>query len=210
VLFVSHNMSAILRLTDETIVLDRGQLIYQAETTNAVDYYMSAGFLRSGEKIWTPEIARESAYPFAPVALRVLDSRGNVVEVVRSTEDITFEVEYRLKAPIQGLRIGVYLMSMRGEYVFTSFDTDDAQKFEQHRTRESGHYISRCTVPADFLNEGRYALGMNASSYRVKRYFQDEHALTFTVDAIGAPGKQWPEPRMGLVRPRLDWEIQQI
>ena len=57
------------------------------------------------------------------------------------------------------------------------------------------------------LNEGRYALGVNASAYRVKRYFQDEHALTFTVDAVGAPGKQWPEVRLGLVRPRLEWDI---
>lgn len=210
VLFVSHNMSAILRLTDEAIVLDRGKLIYQDKTPDAVDYYMSAGFIRSGERIWDSEEVSSAAHPFVPISLRVRDANRHVVDVIRSTEEITFEVEYSLKAPIQGLRIGVYLMSMRGEYVFTSFDTDDADKFEQYRTREAGRYISRCTVPADYLNEGRYALGVNASSYRVKRYFQDEHALTFTVDAIGAPGKQWPEPRMGLVRPRLDWKIERI
>ena len=75
-------------------------------------------------------------------------------------------------------------------------------------TRPAGRYISRCTIPADFLNEGRFVIGVNASSYRVRRYFQDEKALTFTVDAIGAPGMQWPEPRMGAVRPRLDWQIE--
>jgi lipopolysaccharide transport system ATP-binding protein len=103
--------------------------------------------------------------------------------------------------------VGLYLMSMRGEHVFTSFDTDDPEQYERHGIRETGHYFSRCTIPADTLNEGRYVLGLNASTYRVKRYFQDERALTFTVDAVGAPGKQWPEVRMGLVRPRLDWEI---
>ncbi|MGE5221322.1 MAG: hypothetical protein ACM3PY_02720, partial [Omnitrophica WOR_2 bacterium] len=70
------------------------------------------------------------------------------------------------------------------------------------------HFISRCTIPANFLNEGRYVLGMNASSFRIRRYFQDEHALAFTVDGIGAPGKQWPEPRLGPVRPVLDWKIE--
>ena len=74
--------------------------------------------------------------------------------------------------------------------------------------RPAGHYLSRCTIPADFLNEGRFVIGVNASSYRVRRYFQDEKALTFTVDAIGAPGMQWPEPRMGAIRPRLDWQIE--
>ena len=69
------------------------------------------------------------------------------------------------------------------------------------RSRAAGHYISRCTIPADLLNEGRFVLGVNASSFRVKRYFQDEQALTFTVDAAGAPGMQWPEPRLGPIRP---------
>ena len=63
-------------------------------------------------------------------------------------------------------------------------------------------------MPADFLNEGRYVLGMNASSYRIRRYFQDEQALTFNVDASGAPGMQWMEPRQGPVRPRLEWVIE--
>ena len=41
------------------------------------------------------------------------------------------------------------------------------------------------------------------------RYFQDEQALTFTVDASGAPGTQWSEARLGLIRPRLEWRIEQ-
>jgi lipopolysaccharide transport system ATP-binding protein len=208
VLFVSHNMSAILRLTEETIVLERGRLEMRAPTTQAVDHYMSSGFAETGERVWLADEVPLDAKPFRPQALRVRDVRGTIVDVVRSTESVTVEVEYILDAPIQGLRIGIYLMSMRGEHVFTSFDTDDPEMYGQFSVREPGHYISRCTIPADMLNEGRYALGLNASAFRVKRFFQDENALTFTVDAVGAPGKQWPEPRMGLVRPRLEWEIE--
>ena len=51
---------------------------------------------------------------------------------------------------------------------------------------------------------------MNASTFRLKRYFQDEQALAFTVEATGAPGKQWPEPRVGLLRPALEWKIEKI
>jgi lipopolysaccharide transport system ATP-binding protein len=60
------------------------------------------------------------------------------------------------------------------------------------------------------MNEGRFVLGVNASVYRIRRYFQDDKALTFTVDATGAPGTQWPEKRLGLVRPQLDWNIESI
>jgi lipopolysaccharide transport system ATP-binding protein len=92
--------------------------------------------------------------------------------------------------------------------VLTSFDTDDQQRFERYSTRPAGHYISRCTVPADLLNGGRYTLGVNASTYRVRRYFMDEQALNFNVETSGAPGMQWPEPRPGVLRPRFAWEIE--
>jgi lipopolysaccharide transport system ATP-binding protein len=91
--------------------------------------------------------------------------------------------------------------------VFTSFDTDTPKLYDQYGTREAGTYLSRVVLPADLLNEGRYVVGVNASVFRVKRYFQDESALAFNVDASGAPGTQWPEVRQGSIRPRLDWNI---
>lgn len=208
VLFVSHNMSAILRLTQETIVIEKGRLGLRAPTPEAVDYYLSQGYSQEGQRIWEPDEVPQESAPFCPMALRLRGPNGKVVDTVRSIEPCVIEVEYALDAPVAGLRVGVYLLSTRGEYIFTSFDTDEADRFEMMGTRPAGRYISRCTIPADFLNEGRYVVGMNASSYRVRRYFQDEKALTFTVDAIGAPGTQWPEPRMGAVRPRLDWQIE--
>ncbi len=210
VLFVSHNMSAVLRLTEETLVLDKGQLVYRAPTPQAVDYYMAAGFTGAGERLWTPQDIPTEAAPFVPLAIRLRDKQGRVVDTLRSTEPFTIEVEYRLDKPITGLRVGIYLLTMRGEYVFTSFDLDDLQQFEQLSVRNEGLYISRCTVPANTLNEGRYILSVNASSFRIKRYFWDDHALAFSVDATGAPGKQWPEPRMGPMRPALDWVIERL
>jgi lipopolysaccharide transport system ATP-binding protein len=208
VLFVSHNMSAILRLTQETIVIEKGRLGLRAPTPQAVDYYLSQGYSQEGQRIWEPDEVPADAAPFCPVAVRLKNTQGKVVDTVRSVEACSIEMEYDLQASITGLRIGIYLLSTRGEYIFTSFDTDEADRFEEMGTRPAGRYLSRCTIPADFLNEGRFVIGVNASSYRVRRYFQDEKALTFTVDAIGAPGMQWPEPRMGAVRPRLNWQIE--
>jgi lipopolysaccharide transport system ATP-binding protein len=210
VLFVSHNMSAILRLTQEAIVLDRGQVIMRGPTQEAVDFYMSSGFTNIGERIWVADEVPPSAHPFKPLALRIRDHHDQVVDVVRSVEPLTVEIEYAVEEPIQGLRVGLYLMSMRGEYVFTSFDTDEPEKYDQFGVRPVGHYVSRCQVPADLLNEGRYALGMNASAFRVRRFFQEEQALVFNVDGMGAPGKQWTESRVGLVRPRLKWDIEVV
>lgn len=207
VLFVSHNMSAILRLTEETIVLEKGRLVLQAATQEAVDHYLASGYSQTGQRTWDEDEIPESAKPFCPISLQLCDQKGDTIDTARSTEPMAIRVEYQLEAPITGLRVGVYLMTTRGEYVFTSFDTDHPELYEHFSVRPAGHYVSSCTIPANFLNEGRYVLGINASSFRVKRYFQDEQALTFTVDVSGAPGMQWPENRLGPVRPSLEWSI---
>ncbi len=209
VLFVSHNMSAVLRLTEEAIVLDKGTMVYRAPTQDAVEFYMSSGFAQTSERRWQPDEIPDSAAPFKPLALRVIDPQGISNDTFRSIEPVTVEFEYELSEAIQGLRVGIYLLTIRGDLVFTSFDTDSPKEYDQYATREAGRYISRCQVPADFFNEGQYVLGVNASTFRVKRYFQDEHALTFAVDPMGAPGKQWPEVRLGTIRPRLNWVIEE-
>ena len=63
VLFVSHNMSAILRLTQEAIVLKKGQLIMRGPTQEAVDFYLSSGQAQAGERVWDADevLRRECA-----------------------------------------------------------------------------------------------------------------------------------------------------
>ena len=207
VLFVSHNMSAILRLTEETIVLDKGQIVMRSPTPEAVDFYMTSEMARSGERRWEPGDDYQTNNPFHPLAIRVLDSQGRVADRVLSSEDFSVELEYELQEELTGLRVGMYLATSRGELVFTSFDTDNLETYERLTERRKGHYLSKCRIPRDLLNGGVFVLGVNASSFRIRSYFTDEHALTFTVDPTGAPGTQWAEPRRGSVRPALNWEI---
>lgn len=208
VMFVSHNMSAILRLTKETIVINQGKIVKRAPTSEAVDYYLSQGFAEEGIRHWKEEEIPPNSAPFHPIAMRIHNTGSNSTETIRSVFPIEVEIEYELESPIKGLRVGYYLLNTRGEYIFNSFDTDEPALYEKMAIREAGHYISRCVIPSDLLNGGRYVLGMNASTYRVKRYFQDEQALVFNVDASGAPGMHWVEQRVGPLRPRLDWKIE--
>ena len=210
VIFVSHNMSAILRLTEESLVVEKGRLVMRAPSQQAVDYYLSQGMSQEGQRFWTAEEVNQAAKPFRPIAIRLLNQGGKVVDTARSVDPATLEVEYELDDAIIGLRVGIYLMSTRGEYIFTSFDTDNPGAYDQYATRKSGHYFSRCIIPPDLLNEGRFVVGVNASAFRIKRYFQDEQALTFNVDSAGAPGMQWAEPRLGPTRPRLQWMIEAV
>ncbi len=208
VLFVSHNMSAIMRLTDQAVVLERGRVALQAPTAEAVDYYLSRGFSQEGIREWKEDEFEKNPAPFHPISIKVLSEAGAVSDTVRSTERSFVEFEYALDEDIAGLRVGLYIISTRGEFILTSFDVDDQDNYEKFSIRKAGKYISRCTIPADFLNEGRFVIGVNASIFKIRTYFHDEQALVFNVNGTGAPGTQWPEPRTGMIRPRLNWKIE--
>ncbi len=209
VLFVSHNMSAILRLTEEAILLDHGQIVQRGPSQDVVDYYLTSGMAREGERTWEDDPRLEQTGPFRPLALRVRDARGVQTGQVQSVEPVDIEFEYELEEDITGLRVGVYLSSSQGEALFTSFDTDRSEDFERYTDRPAGRYLSRCRIPANTFNEGRFIVGVNASSFRIRSYFTDEHALTLHVDSTGAPGSHWPERRSGPLRPALDWSIEE-
>jgi lipopolysaccharide transport system ATP-binding protein len=208
VLFVSHDMSAILRLTEEALLLEGGQIALRAPSQKAVDIYLASGLASEGQYTWElAEPRLQMARPFRPLALRVLDRAGLPTGRVLSAEPFTVEFEYELEQDTKGLRVGLYLFTSRGEPVFTSFDTDDPQDFERLTERRAGRYRSRCSIPPNLLNEGRFVLGVNASAFRIRSFFTDEHALSFSVDGTGAPGSHWAEPRRGPLRPALVWEV---
>ncbi len=207
VLFVSHNMSAILHLTQRTLVLQQGRLVFDGPTPEAIDFYLSAGMRRAGERRWEGEGIEG---PFRPIALRVKDAHGRVTDTLRADEAFTVEWEYELTETLRGLRVGIYLLTARGEYVFTSFDVDDLEHYRQWEERPPGRYLSRCTIPAHWLNEGRYVLAVNASIYGVRTFLHEENALDFRIDPTGAVGTQWPERRLGVLRPKLPWVIERL
>ena len=72
VLFVSHNMSSILRLTKEAIVLEKGRIVMRAPSAEAVDYYLSAGNARAGERNATPapasSVTTSPSPPLSPLS----------------------------------------------------------------------------------------------------------------------------------------------
>ncbi|HJX39987.1 MAG TPA: polysaccharide ABC transporter ATP-binding protein, partial [Anaerolineales bacterium] len=139
VLFVSHDMSAILRLTEEALLLEGGQIALRAPSQKAVDIYLASGLASEGQYTWElAEPRLQMARPFRPLALRVLDRAGLPTGRVLSAEPFTVEFEYELEQDTKGLRVGLYLFTSRGEPVFTSFDTDDPQDFERLTERRAG------------------------------------------------------------------------
>jgi lipopolysaccharide transport system ATP-binding protein len=82
------------------------------------------------------------------------------------------------------------------------------------RSMPPGVYNAECRIPAYFLNEGAYDVGVALTSYFESGSFRveffDKTALTFNVvdpmdDRSNRYGYAGPIP--GVVRPRFDWSV---
>ena len=210
VLFVSHNMSAILRLCPEAILLEAGKMVLRAPTTKVIEQYLNSGTESHAERVWREEELPGTCGPFRPIGIRVCSSGGTVSDVVRSSQAFSIEITYQVREAVSDLRVGIFLYTFFGDLLFMSFDIDDRTRHKHHPVREPGHYVSRCHIPANVLNKGVFMVGVSASVAKVRRFFFDQNSVHFTVNETGGVATQWSEDRGGFFRPALEWDIERV
>ena len=207
ILFVSHSMSAVLRLCSHAILLHGGQLVYQAPSAVVVDRYLSSGSESGSERIWTEQDRVAIHGPFIPMAVRVRDATGEQAEVVKTVCPFSIEIEYELIDTVRDLSLQIKLYSIQGEHLFTTSERDEALNYDRFMVKNPGRYISRCRVPANLLNRGIFVVEISAAIPNVHWLFRDHSAVRFSVDDAGGAGSQWAGDRGGFFRPALHWDV---
>jgi lipopolysaccharide transport system ATP-binding protein len=208
VLFVSHNMGAVSRLCRRCIWLDQGRVRKEAPTDAVVASYLSEHERSGGERSWVGE-ARVPGTPSGRLrAVRLLNTESQVSAVFDIQHPIRIELEYELLRTLSVFRSAVRITAGDGTVVFTSADSADARW--EGRPRGPGVFVSRCTIPADFLNAGGYAVTVSADVPFVEIVFMEEATLSFQVEQTGGVSGQYPETWPGVVCPRLQWQITQL
>ena len=200
VLFVSHNLGAINRLCNRCLLLDAGHLIASGETANVVQTYMTSGLVERPE--YSQVSNSEKAMNILHIALRGSD--GEIRSDIRYDECLTFEFDYEAHQTVTGTSLGIMVYTLDGTCAFTSADIDAHS--ELLAARPPGRYRTQVTIPAKWLNVGRYTVRValaNASSGAV---YDDIEALIFRIVDVGTPGSLNGIKRPGILQPLFDWE----
>ncbi|MDR3392576.1 MAG: polysaccharide ABC transporter ATP-binding protein [Sulfuriferula sp.] len=209
VIFVSHSMPTVTSLCDRAILLESGTVAKIGPTSEVVMHYYTNG-LSSPAMIKYQE--RHPGDSFARL-LSASIKTGSIVEggaiEVSISEQVMVEMCFEI------------LQDTAIQFVpnFNCFTADGVCAFYCHDTNKhqlgKGVYISRCYIPADFLNATTYFIGLAVSSYQptVKVHFYDENCLSFNVydpceGVATRPETMIPIP--GAVRPNLKWEINKL
>lgn len=210
VIFVSHNMPAVLRLCPRTVLLDEGRLIADGPTSALVRSYLESGSGSSAERVWDSREAAPGDDQVRLRAVRVRDDSGRVTETIDIRRPMSVEIEYwhlgSASIPSASLRF----FNEDGVCLFNSNDfTNPAWNGLAGRL---GVSRSVCLIPGNFLAEGRINVLAAVASYNPTVVHAMEHdAVSFHVvdnsEGDGVRGEyvnEWP----GVVRPMLEWTIE--
>jgi len=204
VLFVSHNMATLSNLCRTGLFMHEGSLDFQGGVSEAIiRYYKDTN--RSENKSLT-EFRSDVAelMGFQLIGLSGLSD-------VSVHDELVVRMDYKINKHLPARCVpNFHFFSSDGSYVFTS----NAPGVGEMRP---GCYQADCTIPADFLNEGAYFVGvaltthLDAGTFNVE--FYNQNALSFNViDTMEDRSNRYSYsgPMPGVIRPRLAWNLKEL
>jgi len=171
VLFVSHNLDAILRLCPRSIWLEQGRLVADGPTQGVLDSYLASGVRRTAVSRYT-----DLADPVALRAVTVLDAAGQPSSLLSRDQPLFLDVEFEVARPIPGLDLSLIVSNLRGLRVLDEAWSDSAPPDRG----QPGRYRARVCIPP-LLVTGEYTVGVWIGSAYESLLWQDD-ALQFRLE----------------------------
>lgn len=203
ILFVSHNMGAISELCDRAVLLQHGQLIGDGKTGQIIDQYLAFA-----QKQGSLDLEADRDVPIFVTGISLLDNDGAPVSDLSMGSDATLEIAYTIKEPLSNVSMAM-LLSRIGSPLLYSYDTDNAQVFDENN-RDPGDYIARVPLPLSRFKEGLYTAEVKIGVGQTN--MTDERAvLSFEISNhfINTSNKSYRSDRPGHLYWPIDWKTEQ-
>ena len=211
VVFVSHNLAAVRALCPRALVLEKGRLVFDGVTEEAVHRYLGqaegSSAIVEGEALRL-HIAKERLYSSEPffecVRIALFDEEGLPGTAFRSDEEIAVEVQFRVFRPVPSLRVLVTLTDVNQVAVLRTETIDHAQA--EALGLEPGVYRSVVRLPRRLF--GDVDLDLNVSLIAEVNQIVD-YAAVATIEVRFA-GHGANMRGNAVLRPRLEWRTEPL
>jgi lipopolysaccharide transport system ATP-binding protein len=207
VLFVSHDMDAIMRICNRVMWLHQGELRRLGDPEEVVDEYQNAVW--SQADIAQSERGRRSNRLAELLSVRLVSSGGRDIGGAPISEDVYIKTRFRI--PKGSLTVKCALdLHTKGQLIFRTADT------EARPLPNAGTYEALAKIPRDLLAELPYIATVSCifkkdgepKEYPLVAY----NALQVLVFGTEAPDAALPSGRLdrvGFIAPRLEWTVRQ-
>jgi lipopolysaccharide transport system ATP-binding protein len=206
VVFVSHNMMAVTRLCQRTILLDEGRVLDDGPSHEIVGSYLRSGLGTTAHREWTDMASAPGNHIARLRSVCVRTEDGEISEAMDIRKPVNIEMSFDVLEGGHSLVPNFHLFNEEGACVFIVNDQDPEWR---HRNRPLGSFVSSVRIPGNFLAEGSLVVNAALSTMDpVTVHFQESDAIAFQVidslDGDSARGG-FAGPYPGIVRPMLQW-----
>jgi len=207
VLFVSHDMEAIMRVCNRVMWINAGRIVKTGEPEAVVDAYQNAMWSQADAS--RTERGRRANRFAEVVAIRLVSSNGRDIGGAPISEDVYVKVRLNILKTHCKVRCALDV-NTRGQLLFRSSDS------KVHALGDPGLYDIFAKIPANLLAESTYTLTVSCimtrhdepQEYPLVAY----NALTFMAYATeeAAPPVAGRLHKTGLIAPRLEWTLKAV
>jgi lipopolysaccharide transport system ATP-binding protein len=203
ILFVSHNMEALLNLCTTGLMLQDGEMVHLGEAKEAVRRYL----MHSKQTIHQEWQQNETApgNDQARLLKASVKSFDDDAGIFSTNAPFEFEFVFFNNAPGEtSLDVTYHLIDERGilVYVGSTIFNNINKKFKR------GVVQATCTVPSNLLNEGTYTVSrLLLVKNRGTVVYEHRDVLIFDVMNPGTGQLGWAGHKEGVVKPALQWQI---
>ncbi len=148
ILFVSHNIGAIAKLCDRSILIDKGRIVEMGKTAKVVDRYLHNAKLNAATT-YHPDPGKSIQI----MKITIHDGQAEPNARIQISDKISIEVEYEVRQPEHDAVLSLLIYSTGDSLLFSS--ESDAKKGALS-DYQIGRYKTTITIPAFLLNVGSY------------------------------------------------------
>lgn len=208
VVFVSHNLAAVLSLCTKAILLEEGVITKIGTPDDVVGTYLGRLNELKCESEWSePKIAPGNSL-FRVKAIRARGSDGLVRARYGNSEDWFVEVEYwnLISGSAMGVTLAIY--NATGMCVFGSIS--NLEECWHGKPRPAGLFLSRVKIPGDLMKEGIYKIVILLWGQGYTDQFRIDEAAEVEVYDSGQLRGDYFGGWEGVVHPRLAWTCEHL
>ena len=184
IVLVTHSLEQVGELCDRTIVLEKGNVVFDGETSEGLQVLRESFEDRRQARQEREAAAAGAEDEPAPTLIDILGCqlRGGSVEhggiVVRSGESLEFDVTVRTSRPVDDWNIGMGIDTPLGQRVFGT----NTERIGTPLSSVDGEMTVTFTLPDLHLGGGNYAVHASAGTFSQGETTRTPVAATFTVE----------------------------
>ncbi|HMH23173.1 MAG TPA: ABC transporter ATP-binding protein [Puia sp.] len=212
VLFVSHSMPTISSLCNRAILLEGGRISIDGETSEAVLSYYTSGVASPTQIDYSQQTKMPGDSYVRLHKVCILANKVPASQEIDIDQEIDVVIDYSILEDDNRLLPypNIHVYNAAGVCVFISAPSTT-------QAHAKGDYTAVCRIPANFLNQGSYFIGIAISSFGkgVIVHLFEQNALSFNIkdNIYNVPTRLQVDGNVaysgevpGTVRPLLHWQ----